>query len=93
MANIEEESQGLNREQLEMRFMRTLTWYFSEKRWPTGFLNALPERAEEMTNALRELNKQLGESSKSQARLATALIFFTFLLVIVGILQIVMPRI
>jgi hypothetical protein len=93
MANNEDDLHALSRDELEKRFMRTLIWYFGEKRWPTGFFNAMPERVEEVTRALSEVNKQLAESSKSQARLATALNIFTALLVIVGALQIIVPRI
>lgn len=93
MANIEEELQGLNKEQLELRFLRTMIWYHSEKRYPTGFFRGLPERADHLLDLLSQFTKQLEQNSKSQARLALALNVFTGMLVLVGVLQIVVPRI
>ena len=86
--SIEEDLRSLPREELEQRFMRTLIWYHSEKRWPTGFMNAIPARTEEIAKQLGDLNKQLAEGSKSQQRLATALNVLTFMLVMVGAVQI-----
>lgn len=84
----EKELHELSREELEMHFMRTLSWYFGEKRWPTGFFNSMPERVEDVGNRLKELNQQLAANSASQEKMAKALNAFTFLLVVVGTIQI-----
>jgi len=61
-----EELQKLPPDKLDLEFKRTLAWYFSEKRWPTGFFNALPDRIEGVTNQLAELNKQLAADRGSR---------------------------
>lgn len=95
MADNAEDLHSLSRDELEKRFMRTLIWYHSEKWTPTGFFRSLPERAEhiaagaeKMATQLAELNKQLDASSKAQGRMAVALNTFTFLLVVVGAVQV-----
>jgi hypothetical protein len=92
MADIEEELKGLSREELETRFMRTMIWYHSEKIYPSGFYRGLPERMDHLLDLLSKFNNQLDDSAKSQLKLAKALNIFTFLLVIVGVVQILISR-
>ncbi len=88
LQRVSQELQDLPREDLELRFMRTLSWYFSEKQWPTGFFNALPDRLDRVANQLEYLNRNLAAGATSQNRLALALAVFTFLQVIVGAVQV-----
>ena len=95
----EDDLHKLSRPELEARFMRTMIWYHGEKWTPTGFFRSLPERAEQIATGaehiatqLAELNKQLAAGTVSQSRLATALNIFTFLLVLVGALQLFLNK-
>jgi|GEM_PF-2067727 hypothetical protein len=65
MENEKEESL----EELEKKYYKNLSWYFSEKVFPSGFYNTVGAIRDE----LNLLNTNLKKSGESSSRLATAL--------------------
>lgn len=68
------------KEDLEKKFYKTMTLYFSERWWPTGAFNSINK----ISNHLETLNKRIEESNKSSEQLASALNRLTFWGVIVA---------
>lgn len=57
------------KEDIQTKFFKTLTWYFSEKQTPTGFFHTVGD----IRDKLQDLNKSLNEANQSQDRLTSAL--------------------
>ena len=76
---------GKNKEEKIDKFLDTLAWYFSEKRWPTGFYSTIGRIDEK----LGKLNKNIEEANESSTKLTRALNRITLAGVIIAGLGII----
>ncbi len=66
---VNEQGEPKTLEEKQKKFYDTLTWYFSEKRTPTGFFHTIGLIRDRLT----DLNKNLENANKSSAKLTRAL--------------------
>jgi len=71
---------GKTREEKIDKYLDTLCWYFSEKKWPTGAFRAVGE----IHKSLQELNGNIVKANQSSDRLTAALNRITLAGVIVA---------
>ena len=77
---IVENLNRLSRDELEEKYFRTMIWYFSEKKDPTGFFYTIGSIRDE----IKVLNGNLKNASHSSTKLASALNRLTFFGILIG---------